>query len=193
MMNEDRPANRFDFSHLDRGGRNANDEIRGREPRPGDVVSCWFPHDEAPDQPGMKARPCLVLRTQRDAEKKLWIWVAYGTSQQHPAKIGDVDITATDSLKAAGLHRPTRFVLSRARKIPHLYAFFRANNRDSIFLGTLAPPDLLRVQDAARKLEALRRYRRALSAAQETPRPPASKSPVPVLTLPRRNDSPALE
>lgn len=53
-----------------------------RPPRPLDVVWCKFPLREAPDVPGPKARPVLVLNVLPDGTV---IAAAYGTSQAHAA------------------------------------------------------------------------------------------------------------
>jgi len=53
-----------------------------RRPRPLDVVWCRFPLREAPDVPGPKARPVLVLNVLPDGTV---IAAAYGTSQAHAA------------------------------------------------------------------------------------------------------------
>lgn len=53
-----------------------------RKPRPLDVVWCKFPLREAPDLPGPKPRPVLVLNVLPDGTV---IVAAYGTSQAHAA------------------------------------------------------------------------------------------------------------
>ena len=53
-----------------------------RLPRFLDVVWCCFPLREAPDVPGPKARPVLVLG---DTESGTLVVAAYGTSQAHAA------------------------------------------------------------------------------------------------------------
>lgn len=51
-----------------------------RKPRPLDVIWCRFPLREAPDEPGPKPRPVLVLNVLSDGRV---VVAAYGTTQAH--------------------------------------------------------------------------------------------------------------
>lgn len=76
----------------------------------GDIISFRFPVEGAGDPP--KNRPCLVLDIARSGGAHYAV-VAYGTSADTPANRGyEVRLTGAEA-RAAGLHRPTRFVGSR--------------------------------------------------------------------------------
>ncbi len=94
--------------------------------RKGAVVSCFFPLTESPDEPGPVARPALVVQVFFDRIDMRWKAVlAYGTSRRTRANTGfEVRMNREDSLKKAGLHRPTRFTLSRMRILPLEQGFF---------------------------------------------------------------------
>lgn len=94
----------------------------------GAIASCLFPLAEAPDKPGPVARPALVVRVFRDRTTGDWMAVvAYGTKQMTGANRGrEVRIFRPESLRVAGLHEPTRFILARMRILPigpHFFAY----------------------------------------------------------------------
>lgn len=140
------------FSHdtpLNLGGRGPNAPVGGRMPEFGNIVSCFFPEDDRPDQPGIKARPCLVLHCRRAQSSFWWITVAYGTTNSHDEiGPGEFTISTAESLKPAGLHYPTKFMTTRFRTVPFNFAFFRANREGSVFLGALSVEDRARAQEA---------------------------------------------
>jgi len=104
----------------------------------GAVVSCYFPLTESPNEPGPVARPALVVQVFFDRIDRGWKAVlAYGTSRRTRANTGfEVRMNREDSLIKAGLHRPTRFTLSRMRILPLDKAFFDFNG-DTPILGYL--------------------------------------------------------
>jgi hypothetical protein len=104
----------------------------------GAVVSCYFPLTENPNEPGPVARPALVVQVFFDRIERIWKAVlAYGTSRRTRANTGyEVRMNREDSLIKAGLHRPTRFTLSRMRILPLDKAFFDFNG-DTPVLGYL--------------------------------------------------------
>lgn len=107
--------------------------------RKGAIVSCFFPLTEAPDTPGPVARPALVVQVFRDQADALWkVVVAYGTSRRTRANMGyELRMNREDSLRRAGLHRPTRFTLSRMRILPFNRSFFSFSEEDTPVLGYL--------------------------------------------------------
>jgi hypothetical protein len=106
--------------------------------RKGAVVSCYFPLTEDPNKPGPVARPALVVQVFLDRIDRRWKAVlAYGTSRRTRANSGfEIRMNREDSLKRAGLHRPTRFTLSRMRILPLEPGFFALHN-DTPVLGYL--------------------------------------------------------
>ena len=113
--------------------------IPGPLPVRGDVVSCRFPLAERPDEPGEKARPCVVLNAY-DHENlyRRALMVAYGTSVIGGRQSRtDCVIEDASELAAAGLHRPTKFVGDRARVLPYNRRYFRANRFGSTVIGSL--------------------------------------------------------
>lgn len=146
---------------LSPGGRDPRGAVGGRIPEFGDIVSCFFPEDDRPNHPGIKARPCVVLACERYDQTVLkwcegyeqgdmwWVKVAYGTTQR-PDDIqpGQFSISTPESLKAAGLHHPTRFMTNNPRIVDFKFYYFRANRDGSVFLGALSPEDRVRAQQA---------------------------------------------
>jgi len=110
--------------------------------RRGAVVSCRFPLAEDHTKPGPSARPALVIRTFFDAADGIWkAIVAYGTSRSTRANAGyEIQVRKTEHLEAAGLHRPTRFTLSRMRILPIDREFFAYAASGSPILGYLPEP-----------------------------------------------------
>lgn len=112
----------------------------------GAVVSCRFPLAEDHAKPGPSARPALVIRTFFDAMDGIWkVIVAYGTSRSTRANAGyEIQVRKPEHLEAAGLHRPTRFTLSRMRILPLDREFFAYAASGSPILGYL-PTQLMDV------------------------------------------------
>jgi len=114
----------------------------------GAVVSCRFPHAEDDNSPGPSARPALVVRTFFDRNDQIWkAIVAYGTSRSTRANAGfEIRLRKPEHLEPAGLHRPTRFTMSRMRILPINRDFFAFAQTGSPVLGYL-PDDLMKVLD----------------------------------------------
>lgn len=114
----------------------------------GAVVSCRFPHAESENTPGPSARPALVVRTFFDRNDNRWkAIVAYGTSRSTRANTGfEIRLRKEEHLEAAGLHRPTRFTMSRMRILPIDREFFAFAQTGSPVLGFLSE-DLMKVLD----------------------------------------------
>ena len=45
-------------------------------------MGCWFPHDDQPDKPGGKFRPCFVMGVNNQFGSELKLCLAYGTGQR---------------------------------------------------------------------------------------------------------------
>lgn len=118
----------------------------------GDVVSCYFPEDETPNSPGIKARPCLILQMRQasgDSSGRWYALVAYGTSVNlDQTRPGELLLDAPESLAAASLHRPSKFVFKRHRLLPFDARYFRANRNKTVVLGRLTPQDISRARAA---------------------------------------------
>jgi len=142
-------------------------------PRLGDVVSAYFPEDERPNNPGIKARPCVILQVQRSEKPGVWYArIAYGTTKQllpNELRIGDVPVDKPENMRAAGLHKPTKFVLTRSKIIPYTHAYIRANNAGSSFLGELCAEDRRNAEIAIERITAQRAAQQA--SATRRPRP----------------------
>lgn len=104
----------------------------------GSIVSCRFPLAETPDAPGPSARPALVVRVFRDTDHIWKAIVAYGTSRDTRSNAGhEIRVQGAERLAACGLHRPTRFTLSRMRVLPINPDFFAYAQTGSPILGSL--------------------------------------------------------
>jgi hypothetical protein len=140
-------------------------------PQLGDVVSAYFPEDERPNNPGIKSRPCVILQVQRSDKPGVWyVRIAYGTTQKilpNELRVGDVPVTKPDNMRAAGLHKPTKFVLTRSKIIPYTHAYIRANTAGSSFLGELCAEDRRNAEIAIEKIK----EQRAVQQASATRRP----------------------
>lgn len=171
----------------------ANDDERERErlaraftevPGFGDLVSCRFPLNERPNLPGPKRRPCCVIGASRQ-NGQLYISVAYCTGARvDDARDDELTITDPDTLSRAGLHRPTRIVVSRARLLPFSYTYFTPNQDGTVLLGRLTEFCRAHVAQLVRALASdhqnLKR-RRAVPRDARRRRPAASR-PSPALS-----------
>lgn len=123
------------------------------EPMAGDIVWCHFP-DHIHPKP--KARPGLITSTKVDDEGKVFVVVAYGTSQKiNRLYSGESRITRQDQPAAyahAGLSYDTKFDLSKALELPYNNDYFsvppHTPHGQTPKLGTLHP-SMVRVVAAA--------------------------------------------
>jgi hypothetical protein len=122
--------------------------------RKGAVVSCRFPLTETPDQPGPSARPALIVRVFFDQNDEQWkAIVAYGTSRDTKSNAGfEIRIQRPEGLAQAGLHRPSRFILSRMRVLPINDQFFAYSHTGSPILGYLDDGLIQRLDSLCDKL-----------------------------------------
>lgn len=78
-----------------------------------DIVTCWYPENERPDQPGSKLRPALVLAVLQGQTTGLFACrIAYGTKILKIIKRKNIDLIVEDH-QSIGLPRPTRFDLDK--------------------------------------------------------------------------------
>ncbi|WP_295046796.1 hypothetical protein [uncultured Paracoccus sp.] len=109
--------------------------------RPGMILSFRFPLGEGEGETP-KARPCLVLAVMEDPHDQR-ITLAYATSADTPANRGvDLDLSDPRDCQAAGLHRPTRWVLARRVTVPSSDKGF-VLRRGSPVIGTVPSATLL--------------------------------------------------
>lgn len=105
----------------------------------GDVVLFRFPVSDVAGAPRPKARPCLVL--ERSVQKGTTLLkLAYGTSAMTRANRGhEVRVNRADSMRAAGLQLPTRFVAARAIVVTTDHTGFDIGPIGSPLIGRLDP------------------------------------------------------
>jgi|SRR5215471_18991554 len=88
-----------------------------------DIVWCKWPQREDKNMPGKIARPVLVRETrvmQKDETRYGAVVISYASGQgiDDASRLVDLCIEKSEEVKAAGLHKPTRFSLSlRDRKL----------------------------------------------------------------------------
>lgn len=117
------------------------------EPNPGEIVSCFFPRDEAPDEPGPYPPRCaLVIRSIRDADGTRWVMVSYGTGQDTPVKGGTLNagelLADPATHPILNLREETKFKLYRSVPLPYNKTWFPAAspNGNSPRIGRLPEP-----------------------------------------------------
>jgi len=126
-----------------------------RPPRIGDVIYAFSPYEEAPNHPGPKPRPCIVLdaRVINDRGRPcVSLLIAPGTSQklyvEHP---GELLLTGQNDMEEAGLRIETKFRLGDPKiiKWSQPYVCFRDGGP---ILGTLSSRDRERASEIRRSL-----------------------------------------
>jgi hypothetical protein len=95
------------------------------EPTAGDIAWCHFP-DHVHPKP--KPRPGLITLTKEDDEGRLFVSVAYGTSQKTDRLYsGEFCITKSEhpaAYASAGLSYDTKFDLSKVLELPYNDDYF---------------------------------------------------------------------
>lgn len=134
--------------------------------RPGTIVSFRFPLGEG--EGPSKTHPCLVIavNTQNGRPR---ITLAYGTSAGSDSNRGlDLDLSEIGEWKAAGLHRPTRFVLMRRVTVGPDDPGFNLHKAGGPVIGSLAAPALTALHPLTRLLggRILENRRRGAAAAR---------------------------
>ncbi len=121
----------------------------------GDVVRYRFPLDDGDTTTeGAKARPCLVLETPRIGQRR-YAKLAYGTGSTTRANRGcEVAVNRPDSLSAAGLDRPTRFVGRRSIIVQLDDPRFEPDPSGSPVVGSLDPELQARMHEVRARLHA---------------------------------------
>lgn len=117
----------------------------------GDLIRCWFPLDEQPDQAGPKFRPVCFLGETFLGGKRHFI-VAYGTTktdQEKEAKNGgDVYIRAADEHRVV-LDEDTRIDFNRIKAVPATDMYFTKDHRGQPFRVSAIPQVNLKQAAAA--------------------------------------------
>ena len=114
------------------------------EPAAGDIVWCHFPDNIHPKP---KPRPGLIVSTKEDDEGKIFVSVAYGTSQKTNRLFsGEFRITKNEhpiAYNSAGLSYDTKFDLRNTLELPFCEVYFsvppNAPHGQIPKLGTLHP------------------------------------------------------
>ena len=95
------------------------------EPAAGDIVWCHFPDNIHPKP---KPRPGLIVSTKEDDEGKIFVSVAYGTSQKTNRLFsGEFRITKIEhpvAYNSAGLSYDTKFDLKNTLELPFSEVYF---------------------------------------------------------------------
>lgn len=114
------------------------------EPKAGDIIRCHFPDNVHP-----KPKPCprLIIVTMQDDEGKIFVSIAYGTSQKTDRLYGgEFRISRVEHSAAcagAGLSYDTKFDLRNVLELPFNNAYFSVPPRAPFGqipkLGTLHP------------------------------------------------------
>lgn len=109
----------------------------------GAVVSCWYPQHDAPNKPGPKFRPVLVVGYDDKAKR---LKVVYGTSQNtHRNGLGEITFSQKE---INGLSKDTKFCLRNADWLPlHRDYFADARGKQEI-LGSIPKARLSDLWDA---------------------------------------------
>ena len=123
------------------------------EPTAGDIAWCHFPDNIYPRP---KPRPGLITSTKEDDEGRIFVSVAYGTSQKTDRLYsGKFPITKREHPAAyaiAGLSYDTKFNLSNTLELPYNDDYFsippHAPQGQIPKLGTLHP-SMVRIAAAA--------------------------------------------
>ena len=114
------------------------------EPAAGDIVWCHFPDNIHPKP---KPRPGLIVSTKEDDEGKIFVSVAYGTSQKTNRLFsGEFRITKIEhpvAYYSSGLSYDTKFDLRNTLELPFNEVYFsvppNAPHGQIPKLGTLHP------------------------------------------------------
>lgn len=105
-------------------------------PVPGDILWAYFPEEGHATQ--AKKRPVLVLDIEVQNGLTYAI-VAKGTSQHLDAHyLGELRLSDTNALIAAGLSVPTKFQLKRLERLPLTPAWFDLEHRSALPKQTYA-------------------------------------------------------
>ncbi|HHX88291.1 MAG TPA: hypothetical protein GX700_00740 [Paracoccus sp.] len=119
---------------------------------PGTIVSFRFPLGEG--EGPSKTRPCLVIGSST-ADGTPRITLAYGTSADSDSNRGlDLALAEPADWMAAGLHRPTRFVLMRRITVGPDDPGFNFHRRGGPVIGVLPATMLTAFQRMCRWLGA---------------------------------------
>lgn len=123
------------------------------EPTAGDIVWCHFPDNI---HPRPKPRPGLLVVVKEDDEGRIFVGVAYGTSQKtHRLYRGEFRITRDEhpvAYASAGLSLDTKFDLRNVLELPYDSQYFsvppHAPHGHNPKLGSLHP-SMVRIAGAA--------------------------------------------
>lgn len=119
--------------------------------RPGTIVAFRFPLGEGEGR--AKTRPCLVIGTSQGKNGEPRVTIAYGTSAGSQSNRGlDLEVAEPDACKAAGLRRPTRFVLARRVTVPLSDPGLDRRRAGSPVIGVLAPAAMITLRKLTRSL-----------------------------------------
>lgn len=165
---------------------------KGKLPEGGDVVSCWFPYDEKPDERGGKLRPALVVTAESDINGQ-FLRVAYPTGQRTPDKnAAPLPPHCFTVDPRGGLTQQTVFDFSRVLRLPFTDKWFEPwSGVPTILLCKLTPDQLPSARSARLAGEATTAARLATKAANTkaaaAPVTVTIKQPKRIVQVPRKN------
>lgn len=126
--------------------------------KPGALVSCYFPEEESPFNPGPKARPALVYKVlQRTSDKSIWVEVGYASTQGTTATGAtlqpyEFEVDPINNV-SSNLRKVTRFDAERRTTLPWTQEWFKGpgNALPLRPFGQLSLEDLARAKELAAK------------------------------------------
>lgn len=165
---------------------------KGPLPSGGDVVTCWFPYDEKPDERGGKLRPALVVTAESDINGQ-FLRVAYPTGQGTPDKnTANLPVHCFSVDPQGRLTVQTTFDFSRVIRLPFTDKWFEPwRGEPTILLCKLQPAQLAGARSARQAGEAVTSARLAAKApSSKAAAPPVTvtmKQPKRIVQVPRKN------
>ncbi|MCA0273078.1 MAG: hypothetical protein LCH69_13595 [Proteobacteria bacterium] len=119
----------------------------------GDVVMFRYPVADG-DGETPKPRPCLILDVVTIAGSTL-VTLAYGTTACSSANRGyEIHVTRAEAMRAAGLHRPTRFVGARRITVTTGHPGFAENRAGTPVVGRLGELEFERLNAVRARIHA---------------------------------------
>lgn len=134
--------------------------MSGPLPHPGQIVGCYFPYDDEPEQPGEKFRPAFVMGTDETFDQDFpRVCLAYGTGQGTSDKLS---LTVPkphqfeiDKGEAGNkLTEQTRFDCERHVWLPFTADWFKPPTRPAVCVASYGTIPAARKQEIRSAVEA---------------------------------------
>lgn len=119
-------------------------QLKTLDPQMGDLLKCWWPHDEQPHQTGPKFRPVFFWGIAFVGGKKFFA-VAYGTSQveEHNECTNGGDVYVPKQVGSSFQNKDSRFDFNRIKLIPATEEYFTADKKGALLEVGQIPKALL--------------------------------------------------